>query len=324
MSKFIGKLAAIGIGKETTPGTAVAPTFWLPVVEKNANISAEYINDESDYGIINKSVDGEVVYSKGEPSFKGMIFDKSFGLLMLAALGSVSTSDDDPESGVNTHTFTVDNDVDHPALTVAFKDKNQDYCIPYSKLANLVINYVAKNYIGYEASFVGQKKETDTNTVAYTSENHFNSSMFSLKMASAVAGLGAASAIDVMDFKLSINKAITEHEALGHDEPAEIFNGAMEIGVEFEILADDTTYQALFEDGTTQAMEIKLVNSGVTIGVASNPTLKIVLDKVNLEEMDYPYENEGLTRYKFKGVAHYDTTNASAITGTLINTEDSY
>jgi len=324
MSKFIGKLAGVGIGKEVTAGTAVTPTFWLPVAEKNANISAEYLNDESDYGIINKSVSGEVIYSKGEPNFKGMIFDKSFGLLMLAALGIVTTTADSPEAGVNTHVFTVDNDVDHPALTIAFKDKNQDYCIPYSKMANLAINYIAKQFIGYEASFVGQKKETDSNTVAYTSENHFNSSMFSLKLAANVAGLGAASEIDVVDFKLNITKDITEHEALGHDEPAEIFNGGMEIGVEFEMLADNTTYQALFENGTAQAMEINLVNTGVTIGASSNPSLKIVLDKVNLEEMDYPYENEGLTRYKFTGKAHYDTANASAITGTLVNTQTSY
>ena len=31
MARIIGRLGSIGIGVETTRGTAVAPTFWVPV-----------------------------------------------------------------------------------------------------------------------------------------------------------------------------------------------------------------------------------------------------------------------------------------------------
>jgi len=162
MSKTIGKLARVGIGKETTKGTAVVPTFWLPLTEKNPGIMAEYVQNESDYGRIEATAGSEVVYSKGEPSFSGYIFDKSIGLIFLSALGTVNTTADSPEAGVNTHSFTLQNDNEHDTLSIAFKEANQDIVFPYSKLSNLSLTVEKKAIASYEASFVSQAKEQHT------------------------------------------------------------------------------------------------------------------------------------------------------------------
>lgn len=324
MAATQGKLASIGIGKESTQGTAVTPTFWVPVMKKEPGIVAEYANDESDYGNIMDTVTGDVVYSKGEPAFEGVVYDKSFGLLLLSALGAVSTGADTPEAGVNTHTFTLDNDVDHPSLTVAFKDANQDYCIPYSKLTSLELDFQKRGLIKYNAKFMGQKKESDSNTVAYTVENHFNSTHFSFKLATTVAGLAGASAIDVISFKMSFEKEIVENDALGSAEPVDIYNTKQECKVEFEMIMKNTTYQALYEAGTIQALKVALVNDDVTIGSATNPSLTITLDRLQLQEMDGGYDNGEIVKKKFTGKVHFDAAAGSGITAVLVNTQASY
>lgn len=325
MTRFIGKRANFGMGKESTPGTAVAITHWIPAEEKTPNITAEYVSDESDYGVIHNTVSSEVVYSKGEPEVKGLVFDKIIGLFFLGALGTVSTQADTPEAGVNTHTFSVLNSELHPTFTLAFKDPNQDYAFPYSKLQMLTLLYAKKALTRFEAKFVSQPKEADTNTATYaTDENHFNSTMATFKLAADKASLGGASVIDIEDMSLKIEKEMIEQESLGNNEPVNIYNGIISVEMEFELLMDNTTYQTLFEAGTVQAAELKLVNTGVTIGAATNPTITIQLNAVNFEEMDFPYTHGDIVRQKFTGKAHYKLADAEAIEAVVINTEASY
>lgn len=324
MTKTIGKLSRIGIGKEATKGTAVVPTYWLPLTEKNTGIQSEYVANESDYSRIEATVGSEVVYSKGEPSFSGYIFDQSFGLILLSALGSVSTSADTPEVGVNTHTFTLQNDNEHDSLSIVFKDANQDIVFPYSKLSNLTITAEKKAITSYEASFISQKNKTATNTVSDIAENHFNSSHISLKLASTQADLSGASALSIENLTLNIEKEIIEQDSLGSNEPNNIYNGTIGMNVEFEILADSTTYQAMYENGTDQAMEIKLENTGKTIGSSSNPSLAIQFNLIHLEEMEYSISNGELNRYKFTAKAHYKQADTKSMQIVLVNTEASY
>lgn len=322
---MIGKRVGVGIGKESTPGTAVAPTHWVPAREKMPNITVEYASNDSDYGTIVKTVESEPVYSKGEPEIKGLIFDKIFGHMCLAALGSCSTSTDDPEAGVNTHTFSILNSEEHPSYTIAFKDANEDYCHPYSKLQELVITYKRKSLIEYSAKYVSQEKESDTNTVAYdTDEYHFNSGHVSFKLAATKAALSGASAINVEDLTFKINKEILEQDSLGNTTPVNIYNGGMDFEMEVELLMDNTTYQALYTAGTLQAAELKLENTDVTIGAATNPSITIQLNAVNFEGMDKPYKTEEIVRIKLKAKCHYKLADAEAIEIVVVNTETSY
>jgi len=325
MAKYIGKRANFGMGKESVAGTAVAPTHWVPCEDKTPNIVAEYVQDNSDYGRIENSVSSEVVYSKGEPEVKGLVFDKIIGLFFDAALGTAAFAADTPEAGVNTHTFTILNSEIHPTYTLVFKDPNEDYDFPYGKLKMLSLIYSKRALTRFESTWVGQAKESDTNTATYaTDENHFNSTMVAFKLAANQAGIAGASAFDVEDLKLTIEKEIIEQDSLGNSEPVNIYNGIITLDLEVEILMDNTTYQTLFTAGTVQAAEIKLVNTGVTIGAVTNPTITIQLNAVNFEEMDKPYSHNDIVRIKLSGKGHYKLADSKAIEIVLINTEGTY
>jgi len=52
MSKFIGRKLNIGIGKESTRGTAVAATFWMPKMELTHDDKITQVVNESSIGVI--------------------------------------------------------------------------------------------------------------------------------------------------------------------------------------------------------------------------------------------------------------------------------
>jgi hypothetical protein len=323
MSKYIGKISSVGIGKEAISGTPVAPTFWVPVTSKDSKVMVESVKDDSDFGIISEAVDEVPVYSKSEPSIEGYVYDKSIGLLLLATLGSAVTTPNSPEAGVNTHVFSLLNNVTHPSLSLAFKDPNEDYVIPYSKLSKFSLNFETKNFLTYSAEFIGKKQATSVNVVAYTAENKFDSRGVTFKLANDVAGLGAAPTICLATLKLDIEKDLEEQECLGGSEPTAIFNKTFTGTMEFEILLDSLDFKGFFLNGTKKACEIK-VTSPAIIGLVTNPSLTIVLPSIDIDEIDVPYENGDIVRATYKASVLYSLTDSKMIEATLVNTQLSY
>ena len=104
--KIIGRDFKVGFGKESTRGTAVTPAVWEPLLDvPSVENKAEYIQDESNYGVIADSVDAVVAKEWSEGELKGNVHDKSFGYLLLAALGQVSSAV--KETTAYNHTFSL-------------------------------------------------------------------------------------------------------------------------------------------------------------------------------------------------------------------------
>lgn len=321
MAQSIGKLSNIGIGKESTAGTAVAPDFVVPVLNKNPGYQAEYVNDDSDYGVQFDTVDSEVVYKKSEPSFDGYVYDQSIGLLLLAAVGSVSSTS---HSGAYKHTYDLLNTNAHPSLTVAYKDSNQNEALPYCMLRELSFTFERRQLARYSAQFVGQPFESASNTFSYpTDENKFSAAHLSFKTASSVAGLSGASNVNVVDLSITITKEIIEHDALGSAEPVDIFNGPLQVSMEYEIIADNETYRDYMNAGTKRAVKVSAINTGVTIGT-TNPELSFIFDSVAHQAIGQPVQNNDMIKQRFTCKAHYDTSAASAISVELVNEHSSY
>lgn len=86
-NEHIARKQAIGIGKETTSGTAVSAASWIPKKEGGLKPVFEKAVDDSAYGVIDEVYDSQTVKNMTEASPGGILRDNWFGLLLLGALG---------------------------------------------------------------------------------------------------------------------------------------------------------------------------------------------------------------------------------------------
>ena len=64
MSKLIGRLKSVGVGVETTSGTAVTPTFWVPDMDCSHQDKNTKDVDRSTYGRIQEANDARMVQQR--------------------------------------------------------------------------------------------------------------------------------------------------------------------------------------------------------------------------------------------------------------------
>jgi hypothetical protein len=286
MPKAIGRIINLGIGKEITRGTAVAPAYWLFKTELDWQEKFEQAIEESSVGVIADSVGAEIVKKWAEGSFGGDIKDKSFGLLLLSLFGSISSAVKGGETVVYEHTFSLGNTAQHPSLTLGIDDPWQDYQFALAMIESLEIRYERGKFVSYTANFKSKKGTTATLTATYTAENSFRPQDFVFKMATNLAGLDAASAIMIKSATLRFEKNLEIDDVLGLVDPADILNKQFVCSGTIEALFnDEATFKTVTLGDTAKAVRFDIKNTSVTIGTASNPQLKLDLAKVKFSEI---------------------------------------
>ena len=283
MTTQIGRLINVGIGRETARGTAQATaTFWIPRVDFDFNPRADYAVSESGLGVIDGRSDAKVVEKVGEGSFGGIVFDKNFGLLLAACLGTWSTGT--VSDSAYTHSFTRLNSNAHPALTIFHKDSNVDEKYALGMLNQLTLNCVLKDFVKYSAGFLSKVGATTSSTPVYTAENAFLATHVTMKFADTIAALATASATAVRAFNLTINKNVEDWQNLGSIDPADIVNKAMTVSGDTELLFDDSIIRDYVLGGSKKACLLTILNSDVLIGTASRPKLEITLAPMSFRD----------------------------------------
>jgi hypothetical protein len=324
MTKFIGRLADIGIAKEAVRGTAeTSASFYLPRTSLSINDGINQAIDESTVGVIEDSPGAAVIAKFAEGEIEGHIFDKSFGLILLASLGSVSTTGP-AQTTVYTHAFSVLQSAQHPSLTLFLEDPNQDYKYALAVLETLDLEVMLGQYATYRAAFRSKVGATATVTPSYVAENHFLPQYGSLKTATNLAGLGAATAIEIRSFKLSVNKNVEDDRKLGSTDPADILNKQFAVEGSIELVFNDNTFKTEMLADTAKAMRLRLTNTDVTIGTSLNPQLTLDLAKVKFSSFERKYENDGIVTATVEFKGFYSVSDASMMTAELINTQTSY
>lgn len=87
MNEHIGRLQAIGLGKETASGTPVPASVWIPKVSAEMKPVFEKAQDDSSYGVIDEIADSQTTKNMTEVSISGILRDNWIGNLLRGALG---------------------------------------------------------------------------------------------------------------------------------------------------------------------------------------------------------------------------------------------
>ncbi len=325
MAKAIGRLVNLGIGKETTRGTAVTPTYWIFKTELDWQEKFEQAVDESSVGVIADAVGAEIVKRWAEGSFGGNITDRSIGLILLSLFGSVSSSLKGGESTVYEHTFSLSNSVQHPSLTLGIDDVWQDYQFALAMIESLEIKYERGKFITYTANFKSKKGADASLTASYTAENLFRPQDFVFKIADNLSGLDSASAVSIKSATLRFEKNLEIDDVLGSVDPADILNKQFVCTGTIEaVFEDESTFKDVALGDEAKALRFDLENSAVTIGSSSHPKLKIDLAKVKFNEITRATPIGDLVMQTIGFKAFYSLSDSKLFNCVLTNTVSSY
>ena len=323
MATQIGRLINVGLARETQRGTAQASaTFWIPKVDFDFNPRADYAINESGLGVIDGRSDAKVVEKVGEGSFGGIVYDKNFGLLLAACLGTWSTSE--VSDSAYTHSFTRLNSNQHPALTIFHKDQSVDEEYALGMLNQLTLNCVLKDYIKYSAGFMSKVGADTSSSPSYTAENPFLATHVTVKFADTIAALGTASATSVRAVNLTINKNVEDWQNLGSDEPADIVNKALTVTGDLELLFDDSTIRGYVLNGDKKACLITIDNTDVLLGTASTPKLEITLAPMSFRDWGRGTGQDDVVTQTVAFDGNFSLSDTRTLSVTLRNTQTSY
>lgn len=98
---YIGRLDEIGLGKESTAGTAVSATIWLPVVDPTYEDKAMQDFVPGGQGTIDSTMQGYNTRLTTDINLKGSPTDKRFGHILLALFGTETPCVRHPVSGLS-------------------------------------------------------------------------------------------------------------------------------------------------------------------------------------------------------------------------------
>lgn len=327
MARIIGRLGSIGIGVETTRGTAVAPAFWVPVTGKDFDDKVDYIDNDSGMGNIMEKNDAIPNHRWGEGGYDGKIFDRSVGAELVALFGQAPVSTQRGVTGVYDHVFNLANSNQHKSLSLSYKDANESLRWAMAMLNSWSLEGATDNYVRRTAGYISKKAATEVvQTASYTEENEFGPQdiSFILGTVDSLTSLDAASSIGATGGSLEISKNAEAQYKLGSNEPDDIVNKQFAVTGTVDLFMDNTTYKALVLAGGKVSMRVKLNNAAVDLGSGHNPGLTIDLARVKLGEFEGGFDNNDVRTQTINFEGLFSLTEAKGITAKLTNRQVSY
>lgn len=320
MSQEILRLQSLGLGLETTAGTAVAAAVSIPVDSFNLKPIVEKTGDMSGFGIIDEQLDSHIVREQSELTAEGIARSQSLGYLLKMALGTAGTATL-VETGVYSHTFTRLNTNTHPSATVYRNSGTADERAAYHMLDTLEIDAQVGEYVRFKTVTKGGKIESATYSPSYltgTADEQFKASKAVVKIASTVAGLSGASAIALTGMKFTIKKNPKGVFVLGASVLGGNFNQQFGVAGDFSAMYDANTIRDLFTANTKQAIQITITGTTL-IGATKYNEIIITIAQAELETWDRSSDNDNLLTQDVGFIGEYNVTTTQTMNIVLQN-----
>ena len=299
LTRGIGKQLSIGIAKETTRGTpASAASYWLAADDWSVEERFSNAIDSQTYGVIEDNIGQTRVKKWAEGELTGPISGTSTAILFHALFGTATAVLHSGESAIYDNTYNVLQSVQHKSLTVFVHDPiatatgaTADYTHANAIVTGAEINYSLGNWVTLSTNIKAQAGSAVAVVFvpSQSVENRFVPQHMTFKVASTFSGLTAASAIKIRSARISFEKNTEDDDVLGQVAPRDFLNKEFSIEGQIEaIWQNESDFKDAAIANTAKAMRLDLVNTDVTIGVASNPQLRIDLARVHFTEFSRP------------------------------------
>lgn len=322
MVKEIGRLASLGLGIETTPGTAVTATDWIPTEDFTMVPMVPKVPDDNAFGIIDEVSGSAIATEASEISATGIVRSNSFGKLLKMALGTAGTATL-VETGVYTHAFTRLNSNAHPSATIYMNKGNTDERAPYAMIDSIELSASVGEFVKFTVGMMGGKVEDSTATPAFLSglsDEAFRAAKVTMKLATNIAGLSGATAVPVQNVKFSIAKNLVQTFKLGATTIESNNNQQFNVTGDFEALYDDNTYRDFFTGNTKRAMQLE-IDGSTLIGATKFNKITVQFAQVSHDTWERSSDNNGLVNQTIGFVAEYSFADTQTMNIVLQNTK---
>ena len=316
----IGRKLTVGLGRETTYGTISASILGMGTQSLEVDRTKEILLNDQSYGRIEDVKSSRRGNEMSQVTITGIAEMNTFGHLLYGALGTLTTSDDDPESGANTHTFTVLNTNAHPSYSILYKDDVQDKVVLGARLMSLSLTVTAGDWVTYTAVYLGKKAEDNTSSISYTASAQLSSEDAMARMSDVgVAFSGTGLCLSTMS--LSIEKNAEAHFCIGSTSPSKIINKQLAITGSITRLFESNDYQSNYEDHDIKAIEASF-STGTIPTTATPYSTKITLPKLHFSNWTVSAGNDDKVEETVDFKAEFYDTDSAMITADLINDND--
>lgn len=326
MSKYIGRLVNVGIGRETSRGAGATPEYEIPSTSFSFDDKVTKARSQGSLSNIADSEEAFVTTKYGEGDLEGEIRADSFGYLLYAMLGSLSTTG--PTDSAYTHSFTISQANNHQSLALVVDDPNTTELYKLVMLNSLEITAELDQVVMFTAGFMSkQGVDTGLTVPAVVQESKFTKKHVQIKLADTIAGLAGASAIAVKSLTLTIEKNVTLDDVLGTAEPEDILNQQLAVEGELTLNYEAETFKNYMKNNTYKALQIAFINTDDVIGAGTTrPSLTIQLPKVDFFDWEAEYDNDSIVQQTVSFKASRDVSNSQEIIHLcqLVNGVDTY
>lgn len=326
-----GEKVQLGLAKESTRGTFASPTEWIRARTPNGIIpTKEEINIQEVVGSGMDSQSSVIGKRMAQGDLEFNVRNRTFGYLLLSLLGKVSTSANaDASSSVYDHVFSLETSTpEHPTLSLAVAQgaNHQHYGYPLGMVSSIEMNFSTDDVVNATTSFIAGDESAESDfSPSYPSDDHlFNHSHANIYFASSASGLDGASKTPFSQGTVSLINNARDKQNIGEVSPSNMFAQLAEFTASLTTDYEDETHRDAFFDNDFQAMRVELINTGVTIGTAANPSIVIDFPKVSINSRNVNRAIDDVVQEELEIKAHYDESEAKAITATITNEVTSY
>lgn len=247
----------VGIGKETTLGTAVAPDLYLPVTDAKPEDLPSYVADTGMRGSAVEAYNEIRTQGNGTYEIDGPVYMDTIGIPLLAVLGSEDVTG---TSAPYTHAFAGNNTstMQPPTWTISDYNGNNTRQFPGAMCSQLEFTYSADALLSYKAMWSTFPSTTTTSPTETFSTNKATAGYVG------VLKFGGTQATNVESGTLTISRAVNVVKGItGTTDPATIFGGAVSVTGQFTAIYDanaETDYLAAMLAGDSTTFDLKFTN----------------------------------------------------------------
>jgi hypothetical protein len=229
------QLSFLGIAKETTPGTPVASTNYIPVTSITPKDNLTLLDDKGYRGSLVEVYDQVAGVLSGSLDFDGDVFPDTVGFLLAGILGDVTTTG---ASAPFTHTFAVLNTGGGQPTSYTLNDNyvagNRQY--PGAKFSELGFKLSGDGLVTYSA-----KTTTFGSATAVAPTSSFTS-VQPLAGWKGVAQIGGVTQTGFLDAEVTIKRSVTVINPVdGSQAPASLWSGPVTVDGKATLIMEDDT-----------------------------------------------------------------------------------